>query len=221
MRQRWVFANRAEAGRLLAERLTAMDLAAPLVLALPRGGVPVGAEIASRLNAPLDVAFVRKLGAPDQPELAIGAVADGASPEIVLNMELVEAMGLSEDFITAQAASELAAIERRRREYDDLRPQVDPAGRAVIVVDDGVATGMTMQAAIRSIRRQQPAQLIAAAPVASRQASAMLRGEADQVVWLGAPRRFGSVGSFYRCFAQVSDEDVAALLRQAGQRALG
>jgi predicted phosphoribosyltransferase len=213
-----MFADRAEAGRLLAERLAAMDLAAPLVLALPRGGVPIGAEIARKLNAPLDVAFVRKLGAPDQPELAIGAVADGPSPEIVLNTELVEAMGLSEDFIAAQAASELAAIERRRREYAGLSPQVDPVGRAVIVVDDGVATGMTMQAAVRSVRRQRPARLIVAAPVASRQASAMLRKEADEVVWLNLPRRFGSVGSFYRCFAQVSDEEVAALLREAGRR---
>lgn len=210
-----VFADRAEAGRLLAERLAAMDLAAPLILALPRGGVPVGAEIARRLGAPLDVAFVRKLGAPDQPELAIGAVADGASPEIVLNAELVDAMGLSEAFIAAEVAHEMAAIERRRREYEGLRPQVDPAGRTVIIVDDGVATGMTMQAAVRSIRRQRPARLIVAAPVASRQASIMLRREADAVVWLSAPRRFGSVGSFYRSFAQVSDEDVARLLREA------
>ena len=207
-----VFADRAEAGLLLAERLAAMDLAAPLVLALPRGGVPVAAEIATRLKAPLDVAFVRKLGAPDQPELAIGAVANGASPEIVLNTELVEAMGLSEDFIAAEAARELAAIERQRKEYEGLRPKIDPVGRTVIIVDDGIATGMTMQAALRSIRRQRPARLIAAAPVASRQASIMLRREADQVVWLSAPRRFGSVGYFYRSFAQVSDEDVARML---------
>lgn len=211
-----VFADRAEAGLLLAERLAAMDLAAPLVLALPRGGVPVAAEIATRLKAPLDVAFVRKLGAPDQPELAIGAVADGASPEIVLNTELVEAMGLSEDFIAAEAARELAAIERRRKEYEGLRAKVDPAGRTVIIVDDGIATGMTMQAALRSIRRQRPARLIAAAPVASRQASIMLRREADQVVWLSAPRRFGSVGYFYRSFAQVSDEDVTQMLKEVG-----
>jgi putative phosphoribosyl transferase len=212
MRRRMVFADRAEAGLLLAERLAAMDLAAPLVLALPRGGVPVAAEIATRLKAPLDVAFVRKLGAPDQPELAIGAVADGASPEIVLNAELVEAMGLSEDFIAAEAARELAAIERRRKEYEGLRAKIDPAGRTVIIVDDGIATGMTMQAALRSIRSQRPARLIAAAPVASRQALSMLRREADQVVWLSAPRRFGSVGYFYRSFAQVSDEDVAQML---------
>ena len=117
------------------------------MLALPRGGVPVAAEIARALSAPLDVAFVRKIGAPEQPELAVGAIADGDEPEIVLNHELVRTLGLSEDYISAQAALELAAIERRRREYADLRPAVDVAGRAVIVVDDGVATGMTMQAA--------------------------------------------------------------------------
>jgi putative phosphoribosyl transferase len=214
-----MFADRAEAGRLLAERLAGMGLADPLVLALPRGGVPVGAEIARRLGAPLDVALVRKLGAPDQPELAIGAVADGQSPEIVLNTELVATMGLGEDFIAAEAARELAAIDRRRKDYAGVRLAVEPAGRTAIVVDDGVATGMTMQAALRSVRRRGPAKLVAAAPVASRGAVAMLRRECDEVVYLSAPRRFGSVGSFYRSFGQVSDEEVAALLREAAARA--
>lgn len=208
-----LFADRVEAGLLLAERLATMNLADPLVLALPRGGVPVGAEIAKRLAAPLDVVFVRKLGAPDEPELAIGAIADGPSPEIVLNAGLVQVLGLSEEYVTAQAARELAAIEQRRREYEGLRSSVDPANRAVIVVDDGVATGMTMQAALRSVRRQHPSRLIAAAPVASREAAAMLKREADDVVCLSTPRRFGSVGSFYRTFSQVSDEDVARLLK--------
>ncbi len=214
MRRKMVFADRTEAGLLLAERLAGMDLLDPLVLALPRGGVPVGAEIARRLGAPLDVALVRKLGAPDQPELAIGAVADGGSPEIVLNDKLVQALGLDDDYISAAAAHELAAIERRRREYASVRPAVEPAGRTVIVVDDGVATGMTMQAALRGVRRRKPARLIAAAPVASREAVAMLRRECDEVVCLSAPRRFGSVGSFYRRFGQVSDEEVAALLQE-------
>ena len=209
-----VFADRTEAGLLLAERLASMDLLDPLVLALPRGGVPVGAEIARRLGAPLDVAFVRKLGAPDQPELAVGAIADGSTPEIVLNDKLVQALGLDDDYIAAAAARELSAIERRRREYASVRPSVDPAGRAVIVVDDGVATGMTMQAALRGVRRRHPARLIAAAPVASREAAAMLKRECDEVVCLSAPRRFGSVGSFYRRFGQVSDEEVMALLQE-------
>jgi putative phosphoribosyl transferase len=219
MRRRQLFADRAEAGQLLAERLAVLQLQQPLVLALPRGGVPVAAEIARRLHAPLDVVFVRKLGAPDQPELAVGAVADGSDPEIVLNDELVALLDLDEDYITAAAKRELAVIEQRRREWAAVRPAVEPAGRAVIVVDDGVATGMTMQAALRQLKRRKPARLIAAAPVASREAVAMLRGEADGVVCLTSPRRFGSVGSFYQSFVQVTDEEVAALLREATARA--
>jgi putative phosphoribosyl transferase len=217
MRRRLIFSDRAEAGALLAERLAASSLADPLVLALPRGGVPVGAEIAKRLAAPLDVVFVRKLGAPYEPELAIGAVADGASPQIVLNARLVDAMALEPAYIDAQVTRERAAIEQRRREYEGLRPGVDPAGRSVIVVDDGVATGMTMQAALRSVRRLEPGRLVAATPVASREAVAMLRREADEVVCLSAPRHFLSVGSFYRSFAQVTEEDVARLLREAAR----
>jgi putative phosphoribosyl transferase len=215
MRRALIFADRAEAGRLLAERLVRLRLRDAFVLALPRGGVPVGAEIAKALGAPLDVVFVRKIGAPDQPELAVGAVADGADPEIALNAELVEALGLDEDYIAAAAARELEVIDRRRHAWSELRPEVSPAGRAVIVVDDGVATGMTMQAALRQLRRRKPARLIAAVPVASREAVTMLGREADQVVCLSAPRRFGSVGSFYRSFGQVPDEEVAALLRGA------
>jgi putative phosphoribosyl transferase len=218
MRRRYLFEDRAEAGRLLAERLVGLRLQHPLVLALPRGGVPVGAEIARRLGAPLDVVFVRKLGAPDQPELAVGAVADGSDPEIVLNNELVAMLGLNDDYIAAAAKRELAVIEQRRREWAALRPAVDPAGRALIVVDDGVATGMTMQAALRQLKRRKPGRLIAAVPVASPDAAAMLRNEADKVVCLSAPRGFGSVGAFYRSFLQVSDEEVAALLRQAKRR---
>jgi putative phosphoribosyl transferase len=217
MRRALIFADRAEAGRMLADQLAVMRLQHPLVLALPRGGVPVGAEIARRLHAPLDVVFVRKLGAPNQPELAVGAVADGAEPEIVLNTELVAMLDLDEDYIAEAAKRELGVIEQRRREWAALRPAVDPAGRALIVVDDGVATGMTMQAALRQLKRRRPARLIAAAPVASREAVAMLRREADDVVCLSSPRRFGSVGSFYRSFLQVTDGEVAALLREAAR----
>lgn len=212
--RRTVFQDRAEAGRLLAERLAAMQLADPLVLALPRGGVPVGAEIARALHAPLDVALVRKIGAPDQPELAIGAVADGDEPEIVLNERVLRELGLDADHVARQAARELATVEQRRREYAALRPAAGPEGRTVIVVDDGVATGMTMQAALRHVRRRRPVRLIAAVPVASREAFAMLEGEADQVVCLSVPRRFASVGGFYRDFSQVSDAEVMRLLKQ-------
>jgi putative phosphoribosyl transferase len=215
MRRRITFADRAEAGRLLAERLATLELQAPLVLALPRGGVPVAAEIARALAAPLDVAFVRKIGAPGQPELAVGAIADGGEPEIVLNRKLVRTLDLSEAYITAEASRELATIEQRRLDYASLCPAVEPTGRAVIVVDDGVATGMTMQAALRHVKRRNPARLIAAAPIASREAAALVKREADAVVFLGTPRRFGSVGSFYHDFGQVSDDEVATLLRAA------
>ena len=219
MRRRMIFADRDEAGLLLAERLGGMDLVAPLVLALPRGGVPVAAQIARRLGAPLDVALVRKLGAPDEPELAIGAVADGDEPEIVLNARVVEDLGVTEEFIQSATARELAAIAQRRSDYAGVRPRVTPSSRTAIVVDDGVATGMTMQAALRAIRRQNPARVIVAVPVASRDAVAMLRREADDVICLSAPRRFGSVGSFYRTFGQVSDADVERLLVAAAARA--
>ena len=177
------------------------------------GAFPWARRTPRRLNAPLDIVFVRKLGAPDQPELAVGAVADGSEPEIVLNTELVAMLDLDEDYIAEVAKRELAVIERRRHEWAALRPAVDPAGRTLIVVDDGVATGMTMQVALRQLARRKPARLIAAAPVASREAVAMLRREADDVVCLSSPRRFGSVGSFYRSFLQVTDAEVAALLR--------
>jgi putative phosphoribosyl transferase len=216
MRRR-IFADRAEAGQLLGKRLAQMQLAHPLVLALPRGGVPVAAQIATQLRAPLDVVFVRKLGAPDQPELAVGAVADGSDPEIVLNTEVAAMLDLSEAYIASIARRELAVIERRRQEWAPLRPVVDVAGLAVIVVDDGVATGMTMQAALRQQARRRPSRLIAAAPVASREALAMLEREADGVVCLSSPRNFGSVGAFYRSFVQVTDDEVAALLRSQPQ----
>jgi putative phosphoribosyl transferase len=213
-----MFADRAEAGAVLAEEVAKLGLAEPLVLALPRGGVPVGAAIAKRLGAPLDVVLVRKLGAPREPELAIGAVADGAAPQIVLNDQLVAALGVSESYIEAEAARELSLIEARRRSYAGLRPDIDPTGRAAIVADDGVATGMTMQAALRSVRRLGSGRVIAATPVASRDALAMLRGEADVVVCLSAPRRFLAVGAFYRSFKQVSEEEVVRLLGEAAAR---
>jgi putative phosphoribosyl transferase len=221
MRRAVVFTDRAEAGRMLAERLAELQLPDPLVLALPRGGVAVAAEIAAALAAPLDVLFVRKIGAPYQPELAVGAVADGAEPEIVANSEVLDTLGLDQDYLRQAAEREVAIIERRRRAWEPLRPGVEPEGRSAIVVDDGVATGMTMQAALRQLRRRTPARLVAAVPVASREALAMLGREADQVVCLSAPRRFGSVGSFYRSFLQVTDEEVAAMLRQARTRAGG
>ena len=193
MRRTITFADRAEAGRLLAERLAAMDLQAPLVLALPRGGVPVAAEIARALGAPLDVAFVRKIGAPGQPELAVGAIADGDEPEIVLNDTLVRTLDLSEDYIASAATRELAAIEQRRRDYAGLRPAVAPTGRAVIVVDDGVATGMTMQAALRQLKRREPGppDCRSARRLARGRSPAQARGRRGGIPGNPAPLRLG------------------------------
>jgi putative phosphoribosyl transferase len=214
MSRRVMFADRSEAGHLLADRVAALSVDHAIVLALPRGGVPVGAEIARRLGVPLDVAHVRKIGAPGQPELAIGAIADGDDPVVVVNGTLVRELGLSEDFIAQQAAREHASIAQRRSDYAALRPPIEPAARAVIVVDDGVATGMTMRAALSHVRRRGPSRLVVAVPVASRDALALLKAEADDVVCLASPRRFGSVSAFYRSFAQVTDQEVAELLRQ-------
>jgi len=213
MRRRLIFADRAEAGGLLAARLQDLRLDHPVVFALPRGGVPIGAEVARSLSAPLEVVFARKLGAPQQPELAIGAVAGVSdAPEIVLNRRLIASLGLSEAFILQSVGRELAVIERQRAQYEAVRPRTSVEHPTAIVVDDGVATGMTMQAALRHLRRKQPTRLLAATPVAAREAAAMLQREADAAVLLSVPRRFGSVGGFYRSFTQVSDEEVIALL---------
>lgn len=213
MRRRLIFADRAEAGGLLAARLQDLRLDHPVVFALPRGGVPIGAEVARSLSAPLEVVFARKLGAPQQPELAVGAVAGVIeAPEIVLNRRLIASLGLSEAFILQSAGRELAVIERQRAQYEAVRPRTSVEHPTAIVVDDGVATGMTMQAALRHLRRKQPTRLLAATPVAARPAAAMLQREADAAVLLSVPRRFGSVGGFYRSFTQVSDEEVIALL---------
>jgi putative phosphoribosyl transferase len=213
MRRRLIFADRAEAGGLLAARLQDLRLDHPVVFALPRGGVPIGAEVARSLSAPLDVVFARKLGAPQQPELAVGAVAGVIeAPEIVLNRRLIASLGLSEAFILQSAGRELAVIERQRAQYEAVRPRTSVEHPTAIVVDDGVATGMTIKAALRYLRRKQPTRLLAATPVAARPAAAMLQREADAAVLLSVPRRFGSVGGFYRSFTQVSDEEVIALL---------
>ena len=208
-----LFIDRSDAGRRLADRLVAMSFEDALVLALPRGGVPVGAEIARRLRVSLDVVHVRKLGAPNQPELAIGAVADGEDPEVVVNSALARELGVSEDFIVREAAQALEGIEQRRTAYAAL-PPLEPAGRAVIVVDDGVATGMTMRAALRQLRRRHPSRIVAAVPVASREAMRLIEADADEVVCLASPLQFGSVGAFYRSFAQVMDDDVMGLLQE-------
>ena len=206
------FADRQEAGRLLAARVAALQLRDPVVFALPRGGVPVAAEVADALHAPLDLVLVRKIGAPGQPELALGAVVDGDVPETVLNPDIVAATGATEGFIAAARQRELAEIERRRTRYLAGHPRVDPAGRDAVVVDDGIATGATARAALHALRRRGAARLVLATPVAPMDTLEALRGEADEIVCLFVPAPFFGIGAFYRDFHQLTDDEVIGLL---------
>lgn len=210
------FADRTEAGRALAERLLRLQLPAPVVvLALPRGGVPVAVEVARSLGAALDLMLVRKIGAPWQPELAVAAVAEGDPPNIVVDEELRDATGVDRDYIESRAQVELQEIARRRDVYLQGRAAVDVEGRTAIVVDDGIATGTTMRAALKALRQRRPALLVLAVPVAPAEALDALRGEVDSVVCLAQPSPFHAVGLHYVDFHQVSDAEVIAALDTA------
>jgi len=214
-----MFRDRVDAGRRLAVELARFRDESPCVLALPRGGVPVAVEIATALNAPLDLVLVRKIGAPDQPELALGAVVDGSRPEVVLNREIVDLLEVPEAYISRESARQLQEIERRRALYLADRPRVDIAGRTALIVDDGIATGATIRAAILATRRAQPKRLILAVPVAPKDTLAALRKEADEVVCLEAYEEFGAIGLYYADFTQVSDDEVRHLMAQAARPA--
>jgi putative phosphoribosyl transferase len=206
------FTGRTEAGRLLAARIVALRLRNPVVYALPRGGVPVAAEVADALHAPLDLVLVRKIGAPGQPELALGAVVDGDAPETVLNPEIMEVTGATDAFIEAARQRELGEIERRRLRYLAGHPRIDPAGREAVVVDDGIATGATARAALHALRRRGAARLVLATPVAPAETLKALRDEADEIVCLFQPAPFFGIGAFYRDFHQLADDEVIGLL---------
>lgn len=215
------FRNRTEAGRALAQRLideglSGDGLPAPLILALPRGGVPVALEVARALGAPLDLVMVRKIGVPSQPELAAGAVVNGDAPQIVVNDSIAAAAGLDTAEIEALAERQLEEIRRRRERYLAGRPAQPIAGRSVVIVDDGIATGATMRAALAAVRQQKPALLVLAVPVAAPDTLAALRGDADRVICLESPRDFRAVGMHYRHFDQVGDDAVVAMLRDTG-----
>lgn len=204
--------DRATAGRALAGVLeTRGSSAGTLVLALPRGGVPVACEIARTLGAELDLITVRKLGAPVQPELAMGAIASGGIR--VMNRNVVEALAIGEDAIEAVARREQDELQRRERAYRGDRPLPEIAGADVILVDDGVATGATMRAAIAALRQQDPARVTVAVPVAPPETVRTLQREADEVVCLATPERFVAIGNWYREFPQLDDETVRRLLR--------
>lgn len=210
------FADRRQAGLALAKRLGALPgLRGAVVVALPRGGVPVAAEVARALGAPLDLLLVRKIGVPWQPELAVAAVAEGEPAAIVIDDEVQRLTGVDSAWIENQAARELNEIARRRHVYLGDRPRVRVEGRTVIVVDDGLATGTTMRAALKALRRAHPARLVMAVPVAPADTLAALRTEVDDMVCLEQPQPFHSVGQHYIDFRQVEDDEVIASLSSA------
>jgi len=206
------FRDRTHAGERLAEALDAYRAQNPIILALPRGGVAVAAEIARALNAPLDLVLVRKIGVPYQPELAMGAVADGPNPLVVRNEDVIRLAGISEDEFNSICDSELAEIQRRRASYLGSRPHPDLNGRVAIVVDDGIATGATTRAALRAVRAQNPKHLVLAVPVAPTKSLVELRDDADEIVCLEDYEPFYAIGAYYRDFRQLSDADVTSAL---------
>lgn len=207
-----MFRDRREAGERLASLVTHLKDRRPVVLALPRGGVAIGAEVALRLGAPLDLVLVRKIGVPWQPELALGAVTDGAAPEVFIDRDMVAKLAIGDAYVRAETARQVAELERRRGAYCAGRPPVEVAGRTAIVVDDGIATGATMRVALRAVRRRGPAWLVLAAPVAAAETLAALTAEADEMVCVAAPRGLGAIGYYYADFHQMSDREVIDLL---------
>ena len=213
-----LFHDRREAGRVLAEKLTPR-VAAPgtLVLALPRGGVPVGFEVAHALSAQLDVFLVRKLGMPGEEELAIGAIASGGVR--VLNQDLIDYLGVSDALVQQLTVREQQELERREQLYREGRPPIPVSGRTVVLVDDGLATGASMLAACRALRPQGATRILAAVPVAARQTCAELGKEIDEIVCAATPHPFAAVGVWYEDFSQTTDQEVRDLLAQAAQQA--
>ena len=216
-RPQWIYRDRADAGRQLATRLAAYRDEHPIVLALPRGGVPVGFEVARALNAPLDVFPVRKLGAPGHRELGVGAIAPGGA--YVLNRAAIVALGMTREQLEEVVKEETAELERRLKRYRGDRPMPDLRDRTVIVVDDGLATGVSAMVAIRAIREHQPRRIVLAVPVCAPETAEELRGEVDDVVCGARPRDFIGVGLWYERFDPTSDEEVLDLLERARETA--
>lgn len=218
------FADRQEAGRRLGAELIRFKGRQPVVLALPRGGVPVGFEVATRLGAPLDVVLVRKIGHPAQPELAIGAIADVEGLEKVIDEAAIADFAIPKAYLDREIARQRGEIEKRRQLYFKGRTPAEIRDRTAIVIDDGIATGATMRAALRAVRRRVPKRLVLAVPVAPADTLEDLRSEADETVCLFSPKEFAAVGLFYADFRPVEDDDVVDLLDRAAAvaaRAIG
>lgn len=212
-----MFRNRDDAGEQLADKLAGLDLVDPVVLALPRGGVPVALHVARRLNAPLDLILVRKLGAPGNPELAAGAVVDGPAHQVVFNPEVLRMTGRTEADFDAAIAGKLKEIAERREKWLAGRAPVPVEGRSVIVIDDGIATGATVRAALKGLADKGAREVILAVPVAPPDTLAEMERLCDKVICLEAPHAFYAVGAHYQEFGQVADDTVADLLTQTGK----
>ena len=214
-----IFENRRDAGRQLAARISQRRYVkeSPLILGIPRGGVVVAAEVAEALSAPLDVVIARKIRAPYQPELGIGAVVDGTHIT-VLNEELVRTVGASKDYLDREIAYQSSEVDRRLQFYRGHRPGTEVSKKTVIIVDDGIATGYTFRAALEGLRQRKPLRLVAAAPVGARDTAKMLAAFADELICLSTPFNFMAVGQWYRNFDQVSDEEVVAILQHNWSR---
>ena len=210
-----IFADRTDAGRKLADKLLRFKEERPVVLALPRGGVPVGFEIAAALAAPLDVVLVRKIGAPGMSELALGAIVGDGSVERIIDPAILAQFDVAGAYVDAEVARQTAEIERRRKLYYRNRTAVELSDCTALVVDDGIATGATMRAALRAVRRRQPRKLVMAVPVAPPDTIEALRKEVDEIVCLATPTEFWAISMFYGEFPQVSDREVVALLDRA------
>lgn len=213
-----IFIDRRDAGHQLAEAARRFAAEQPIVLGLPRGGVPVAYEVADELDAPLDVILVRKIGAPGHPELGLGAVVDGAEPQVVLTPAVVEMVAPSADYIREEVERQLEEIARRRKLYLGDRSPISVRDRTVLVVDDGIATGGTVRAALQGLRRAGAGRLVLAAPVGPPDVVADLREMADEVVCMVTPEPFIAVGLWYQDFTQTTDDEVVELLRRAAKR---
>ncbi|MDX8482872.1 phosphoribosyltransferase [Mesorhizobium sp. VK24D] len=212
-----MFRDRQEAGQKLAAELAKLQLRDPVVLALPRGGLPVAAEVAKALKAPLDLILVRKVGAPGNPELAVAAIVDGDPPDVVLNREIVEAYSLDDDELRVLIARERPELERRRKAYRGEHASLSVAGKTAIIVDDGAATGTTVKVAIRALKRRSPREIVVALPVAPPETLSELAAEADWAVCLSQPPHFRALSQHYLDFPQLSDGQVITILDEAAR----